>query len=86
MLQNSSLGCRFKWSLVLECLSGVPLGSTVIESGEKKQGRAEGKSSWITVQMTLADPTGSGVKIVLQGCPEKSTGQAFVLPPGWVVA
>ena len=58
VLQNSSLGCRLRWSLVLECLSGVPLWWTFIESEEKKQGRAEGKSSCNTVQMTLADPMG----------------------------
>ena len=38
MLQAGSLGCRLRWSLVLGCVSGLPLGST---QGGKKQGRAE---------------------------------------------
>lgn len=46
MLQVCSLGCRLKWSLLLECLSGVPFEPTLVESRGKKQDRAEGRINW----------------------------------------
>ena len=58
MLQAGSLECRLRLSLVLGCLSGLPLESTVWnQEGRNGIGQKEG-SSWITGWMTLADPMG----------------------------
>ena len=53
MLQAVSLGCRLGWSLVLGCVSGIPLGSTLLnQGGQNRMGQRN------TDQMTLADHTG----------------------------
>ena len=58
MLQAGSLECRLRLSLVLGCLSGLPLGSTEWnQEGRNGIGQKE-RSSWITGWMTLADPMG----------------------------
>ena len=58
MLQAGCLGCRLGWSLVLGCVSGVPFGST-LESGGKKQGRAEGRIKLDHWPENLSWPHGS---------------------------
>ena len=58
MFRVGSLECRLRWSLVLGCLSGVPLESTLWnQEGRNGIGQKE-RSSWITGWMTLADPMG----------------------------
>ena len=52
-MQAGSLGCRLRWSLVLGCISGVPLGS-VLWNQEGRNGIRQRN----TGQMTLADHMG----------------------------
>ena len=53
MLQAGSLGCKLRWSLVLGCVSGGPLGSTLWnQEGQNGIGQRN------TGQMTLADHMG----------------------------
>ena len=67
MLQSGSLACRLGWSLVLGCVSGVPLGSTLWNrEGRNRVGQREG-SSCITVRWPELTPCGSGVMMALQG-------------------
>lgn len=59
MLQVGSLGYRPRWSLVLGCLLGVPLGPILAEARGKKQVRAEGEIKLEHWPMTSDDPMGA---------------------------
>ena len=58
MLQAGSLGYTLRWSLVLGCVSGVPLGSTLWNQEGRNRVRQREGSSWITGPDDLSWPYG----------------------------
>ena len=79
-MQAGSLRCRLRWSLVLGCISGVPLGSALWnQEGRNRIGQRN------TGQMTLADHMGVWSDEGFPGLSWHSTGQAVIPPPRWVV-
>ena len=77
VLQADSLGCRLRWSVGM-CVRGA-LGVNTVESGGMKWDRTE--EHWPD------DLSWPGLEWwgLSGGCPDTSTGQAVIPPPGWVV-